>query len=126
MGWQSWLVLAFVGPWGLLASPCHATPAALCISLALAILVLMARAATPLAAVTGGLLCAVLTLGWTPWYHSAPPALITLFVLTWAATRFGRARKQQLGVAETKRGRNGAQDAASLGAPGLAGPRYAW
>ena len=120
MGWQSWLVLAFVVPWCLLATLRHATPAALCISLALAILVLMARAATPLAAVTGGLLCAILTLGWTPWYHSALPSLITLFVLTWAATRFGRARKQQLGVAEDKRGRNAAQVAANLGVAGLA------
>jgi uncharacterized protein (TIGR00297 family) len=90
------------------------------ISLTLAILVLIARAATPLAALTGGVLCAVLTLGWSPWYHSALPALVTLFVLTWAATRFGRAKKQQLGVAEGKHGRNAAQVAANLGAAGLA------
>jgi uncharacterized protein (TIGR00297 family) len=98
----------------------HATPTALGISLTLAILVLIARAATPLAALTGGVLCAVLTLGWSPWYHSALPALVTLFVLTWAATRFGRAKKQQLGVAEGKHGRNAAQVAANLGAAGLA------
>jgi uncharacterized protein (TIGR00297 family) len=118
--WQSWLVLATVAPWCALAALRHATPTAFGISLTLAILVLMARAATPLAALTGGVLCAVLTLGWSPWYHSALPALVTLFVLTWAATRFGRASKQQLGVAEDKRGRNAAQVAANLGAAGLA------
>jgi uncharacterized protein (TIGR00297 family) len=118
--WQSWMVLAAVVPWCALATLCHATPTALGISLTLALLVLVARAATPLAAVTGGVLCAVLTLGWSPWYHSALPALITLFVLTWGATRFGRARKLQLGVAEDKRGRNAAQVAANLGVAGLA------
>jgi len=120
MGWQSWLVLAFVVPWCLLATLRYATPTALGISLTLALLVLVARAATPLAAITGGVLCAVLTLGWSPWYHSGLPALITLFVLTWAATRFGRARKLQLAVAEDKRGRNAAQVAANLGVAGLA------
>jgi uncharacterized protein (TIGR00297 family) len=118
--WQSWMVLAAVVPWCALATLRHATPTALGISLTLALLVLVARAATPLAAVTGGVLCAVLTLGWSPWYHSALPALITLFVLTWGATRFGRARKLQLGVAEDKRGRNAAQVAANLGVAGLA------
>jgi uncharacterized membrane protein len=112
--------VAAVAPWCALAALRHATPTAFGISLTLAILVLIARAATPLAALTGGVLCAVLTLGWSPWYHSALPALVTLFVLTWAATRFGRARKQQLGVAEDKRGRNAAQVAANLGAAGLA------
>jgi uncharacterized protein (TIGR00297 family) len=118
--WQSWLVVAAVVPWCALAALRHATLTAFGISLTLAILVLIARAATSLAALTGGVLCAVLTLGWSPWYHSALPALVTLFVLTWAATRFGRARKQQLGVAEDKRGRNAAQVAANLGAAGLA------
>jgi uncharacterized protein (TIGR00297 family) len=118
--WQSWLVVAAVAPWCALAALGHATPTAFGISLTLAILVLLARAATPLAALTGGLLCAVLTLGWSPWYHSALPALVTLFVLTWTATRFGRAKKQQLGVAEDKRGRNAAQVAANLGVAGLA------
>jgi uncharacterized protein (TIGR00297 family) len=118
--WQSWLVVAAVVPWCALAALRHGTATAFGISLALVLLVLIARAATPLAALTGGILCAVLTLGWSPWYHSALPSLMTLFVLTWGATRFGRARKQQLGVAEDKRGRNTAQVAANLGAAGLA------
>ena len=60
-----------------------------------------------------------LTLGTSSWYHSALPALLALFVLTFAATRFGRGKKQQLGVAEDKRGRNAAQVAANLGVAGL-------
>ncbi len=69
MRWQSWLVLAAVVPWCAIAALRYATAAwngatqtALGISLALALLVLLARAATPLAAVTGGVLTAVLTL----------------------------------------------------------------
>jgi uncharacterized protein (TIGR00297 family) len=127
MRWQSWLVLAAVLPWCAIASLRYAmatwnagTRIALAISLGLALLVLLARAATPLAALTGGVITAALTLGQSPWYRSALPALIALFVLTWTATRFGRGQKQRLGVAEDKRGRNAAQVAANLGIAGLA------
>jgi uncharacterized protein (TIGR00297 family) len=131
MRWQSWLVLAAVVPWCAIAALRYvvrpqdgevwtgATPTALGISLVLALLVFLARAATPPAAVTGGVITAVLTLGVSPWHRSGLPALLSLFVLTFAATRFGRARKQQLGVAEDKRGRNAAQVAANLGVAGL-------
>lgn len=133
MQWQSWLVLAAVVPWCAVAALRYvtttgsshgktwsgATAIALGISVILGLLVFLARAATPLAAVTGGLITAVLTLGASPWYQSGLPALLTLFVLTFAATRFGRGRKQQLGVAEDKRGRNAAQVAANLGTAGL-------
>jgi uncharacterized protein (TIGR00297 family) len=126
MRWQSWLVLAAVVPGCAIAAlryamtyPAGPTRTALGISLALALLVFLARAATPLAAVTGGVITAVLTLGMSPWYHSALPALLALFVLTFAATRFGRGKKQQLGVAEDERGRNAAQVAANLGVAGL-------
>jgi uncharacterized protein (TIGR00297 family) len=135
MGWQSWLVLAVVVPWSAFTVVYYvftgwshsldakgwagATATALAISAGLALLVFLARAATSLAAVTGGIITAVLTLGNSLWYRSALPALLTLFVLTFAATRFGRGRKQQLGVAEDKRGRNAAQVAANLGAAGL-------
>ena len=50
---------------------------------------------------------------------SALSPLLALFLLTWAATRFDRSRKQSLGVAEDKRGRNAAQVAANLGVAGL-------
>ena len=131
MRWQSWLVLAAVVPWCAVAALRHATAVwtgatqtALAISVGFALLVWMARAATPLAALTGGVITAVLTLAPHPelssWYHSALPALLVLFLLTFSATRFGRGKKQQLGVAEDKRGRNAAQVAANLGVAGLA------
>jgi uncharacterized protein (TIGR00297 family) len=127
---QSWLVLAAVVPWCAVAALRHATAVwngatqtALGISLGLALLVFLARAATRLAALTGGVITAVLTLAplseLSSWYHSALPPLLALFLLTFSATRFGRARKQQLGVAEDKRGRNAAQVAANLGVAGL-------
>jgi uncharacterized protein (TIGR00297 family) len=132
MRWQSWLVLAAVVPWCAVAALRHATAVwngatqtALGISLGLALLVFLARAATPLAALTGGLITAVLTLaplpasGLTSWYHSALPPLLALFLLTFSATRFGRGKKQRLGVAEDKHGRNAAQVAANLGVAGL-------
>ena len=65
---------------------------------------MVARAATPLAALMGGLLTAVLTLapGSARFYQDLPvplrtPAASTLFLLTWAATRFDRSRKQSAG-----------------------------
>jgi uncharacterized protein (TIGR00297 family) len=125
--WQSWLVLAIVSPWCAVsalrysvASWSGTTQIAIGISLGFALLVLLARAATPAGALTGGIITAVLTLGGPVWYRSALPALLALFVLTWCATRFGRAKKQGLGVAEDTRGRNAAQIAANLGVAGLA------
>ena len=90
------------------------------LSLALALLVFLARAATLAAALTGGVLTAVVTLGLSPWYQSGLPSLLALFVLTWTATRFGRGKKERLGVAEDKRGRNAAQVTANLGVAALA------
>jgi uncharacterized protein (TIGR00297 family) len=130
MRWQSWLVLAAVVPWCAIAALRHATAVwngatqtAVGISLGLALLVFLARAATPLAALTGGVITAVLTLAprseVSSWYHSALPPLLALFLLTFSATRFGRAKKQRLGVAEDKHGRNAAQVAANLGVAGL-------
>jgi uncharacterized protein (TIGR00297 family) len=130
MRWQSWLVLAAVVPWCAVAALRHATAVwngatqtALGISLGFGLLVFLARAATPLAALTGGVITAVLTLAPLPqlssWYHSALPALLALFLFTFSATRFGRGEKQRLGVAEDKRGRNAAQVAANLGVAGL-------
>ncbi len=132
MRWQSWLVLAAVVPWCTIAALRHAitawtttTQIALAISLGFALLVFLARAATPLAALTGGVITAVLTLaplrasGTSSWYHSALPPLLALFLVTFAATRFGRGKKQRLGVAEDSHGRKAAQVAANLGVAGL-------
>jgi uncharacterized protein (TIGR00297 family) len=87
---------------------------------ALALLVWRARAATAGGALTGGLLmgCFCLT---TPGWHSSAWALLTMLALTLTATRIGRARKQQLGTAESDHGRAAAQVAANLGVAALAG-----
>jgi len=125
--WQSWLVLAAVAPWCALAtlqSPWNrSTQTGLGISLGLGLLVWLARAATPLAALTGALITAVLSLAplsSSGLFHSALPPLLALFVLTFSATKFGRSKKEQLGVAEDKHGRNAAQVAANLGVAGMA------
>jgi uncharacterized protein (TIGR00297 family) len=90
------------------------------ISMALAVLVLAARAATPAAALTGALFAAALWLE-TPGPHTALWPLLALLVLTFSATRFGRRRKEALGLAEARRGRTASQVAANLGAAVLAG-----
>ena len=52
--------------------------------------------------------------------------LLTLFLLTMLATRWGYARKQQMGVAERGRGRTASQVAANLGAAALCALPAIW
>jgi uncharacterized protein (TIGR00297 family) len=95
----------------------------LTVSAGFALLVWLLRSATGAAAALGGLICMNLLLGQargTGWQQTAMPALLTLFVLTFAATRFGRARKERMGVAEAGGGRRAAsQIIANLGVAGL-------
>ena len=93
---------------------------ALGISIAFAALVFAMRAATLGAAITGGIFTCALCLQ-TPGWHTALWPLLALFLLTHAATRFGRSRKEQLGIAEGNRGRTASQVAANLGVGVLAG-----
>ena len=93
---------------------------ALGISIAFAALVFAMRAATLGAAITGGIFTCALCLQ-TPGWHTALWPLLVLFLLTHAATRFGRSRKEQLGIAEAQRGRTASQVAANLGVAVLAG-----
>lgn len=130
--WQSQLVLLatvpFAGCWAaLILLSVFATSGmywiawtALGISIAFAALVFAMRAATLGAALTGGIFTCALYLQ-TPGWHTALWPLLALFLLTHAATRFGRARKEQLGIAERKRGRTASQVAANLGIAVLAG-----
>jgi uncharacterized protein (TIGR00297 family) len=86
----------------------------------------MLRAATPAAALTGGLFAAIFYL-WTPGWHTLLWPLLALFLLTFAATRFGRRRKGVMGLAEEKRGRTASQVVANLGAAVIAAiPLRAW
>jgi uncharacterized membrane protein len=82
------------------------------------------KAATPLAAACGGLICLLITQH-TAWeggssiVDSGLTPLILLFVLTFEATRLGRERMATVGVAENRKGRNAAQVIANLGIAGL-------
>lgn len=85
----------------------------------LAALVWKFRAATPGGAVTGGLITAAFYLA-APGWRTALWPLIALLLLTLTATRFGRTRKENLGVAEDRHGRTASQVAANLGIAALA------
>jgi uncharacterized protein (TIGR00297 family) len=128
--WQSQLVLLLVVPlagcfvvvesvqlWPFYPARVAQT---LAIGAAFALMVWLLRAATPAAALTGGLFTASLYF-WTPGWRTLLWPLIALLLLTFAATRFGRRRKEALGVAEGKRGRVASQVAANLGAAVLCG-----
>jgi uncharacterized protein (TIGR00297 family) len=54
-----------------------------------------------------------------PAFYSAIPALIALFVMTFAATKYGRLRKEVKGLAEARRGRRASQIVANLGVAAL-------
>ena len=87
--------------------------ASIAISLAFAVVAWRLKAATPAAAACGGIICLLLTI-WPRRPGLAP--LIALFVLTYAATRAGRRRKAEAGLAESRRGRTISQVIANLGA----------
>ena len=90
------------------------------ISLTFALIVWRLRAATPVSSLCGGLICFLVTLGTSTYrntspLHTALTPLIVLFVLTFAATRAGRGQKALAGLAESRKGRRGAQVIANLG-----------
>ena len=88
------------------------------VSTVFALLVWGLKAATGPASALGGVLCLCFLMqritgdGWT---MTGLPELIALFVITFAATRFGRGKKEAFGPAEARRGRRAAQIAANLG-----------
>jgi uncharacterized protein (TIGR00297 family) len=96
-------------------------------SLAFAVVVWLLRSATLPAAGVGFLVCSILArvpTAWTgfdplPIYRPAIPALVVLFVLTFAATRFGRMKKESRGMAEARSGRRASQIVANLGVAAL-------
>lgn len=79
-----------------------------------AVLTWAMRSATASAAAMGMLICVVCARD-----PGALTALVTMFVLTFLATRFGRRRKESRGVAESRRGRRASQVVANLGVAGL-------
>ena len=132
LGWQSrWLLatILLLSSAGLLARLLPAlTPASaegLAICAAFGLLVWLLRAATPLAALTGLLLTSCLYLSTVEqpnggWFHTALLPGLALFILAFVATRFRRGQKEQIGVAESRRGRGASQVAANMGVAALA------
>lgn len=112
-----WLTLAAGQAW---QTQSDAVLLAAAISLGFVALVWRLRAATAGGALTGGIIAAALFLQ-TPGWHTALWPLLVLVALTFAATRFGRRRKEEMGVAEGRRGRRASQVAANLGVAALAG-----
>jgi uncharacterized protein (TIGR00297 family) len=95
-------VTAFPGAWTL----------AVVLTLAFTLLARGMRGVTNSGALVGAVVCLVLYLGAGP---GAFAALITVFALTWLATRLGYQRKQRLGIAERREGRKASQVLANLG-----------
>ena len=93
---------------------------------ALAVLASLLRSVTPSAAVTGAVLSFSLYLSTLssnrPSIRTSLAPLLTLFVLTYLATRFHRDGKARMGNAEAKTGRNAAQVAANIGVASLVVP----
>ena len=92
-------------------------------SVVFALIVLGLRAATPVAAAFGGMICLILLWGTaSPHYgvmRSSLAPLILLFVLTFVSTRAGHRIKAKTGSAEKRTGRNAAQVTANLAVAAL-------
>ncbi len=89
-------------------------------SFGFAVLVWAMRSATLQAAGVGLLVCLILarpSVSGTTW--GAIAALVVMFALTFAATRFGRASKESRGLAEARSGRRASQVVANLGVAAL-------
>jgi uncharacterized protein (TIGR00297 family) len=81
------------------------------------------RGVTTAGAAVGGVVCFLLMLA-ASWGGFA--VLCTVFMMTWVATRVGYRRKQQLGSAERRGGRNAGQVLANLGISAVAALFYIW
>jgi uncharacterized protein (TIGR00297 family) len=127
--WQSQLLLLIVVPVSCMwiffqtvdawerRSPILLQTVGICIAFGL--IVWLTRAGTTPAVFTGTLMTACLYLR-TPGWRTALWPLLAMLVLTLAATRCGRSRKQELGLAESRSGRSASQVAANLGIAALA------
>ncbi|MGA3046089.1 MAG: DUF92 domain-containing protein [Terracidiphilus sp.] len=129
LAWQSKLVLLAVLPVAAIdvVLQCHFfvrnQPSiaiwTLGLSLLLGLVVLKLRAATPAAAATGlvitaSLMFSTVTFPYQPW-HTAMVPVLAVSLLAYFATKLGRAKKERLGTAESRKGRAASQVAANLG-----------
>jgi uncharacterized protein (TIGR00297 family) len=91
------------------------------ITLAFAAFGRLVRGVTTSGAVAGAIVCFALLMG-AGWAGFG--ALCAVFALTWAATRFGYARKLRLGTAEPRGGRTASQVIANLGVSAVCAVAY--
>jgi uncharacterized protein (TIGR00297 family) len=127
--WQSQLVLAvatlpvaaslLAQSMGLCGFPPMFLVSGLVIGAGFGLLVWALRAATVGAAFTGALFTVAYAYA-APGIRSILWPVLALFVVTFAATRYGRARKEELQLAEERTGRSASQVAANLGTAALA------
>jgi uncharacterized protein (TIGR00297 family) len=117
----AWIVFALVllGLLGVIALrlPFIRLAAAILVTLAFAVLARSLGGVTATGAAAGFLVTALLLLssGWAMFF-----AVLLVFALTLAATRFGRRRKQRLTIAEPAGGRDGTQVLANVGIAAMA------
>lgn len=93
------------------------------VTLAFATLAWVLRGVTTSGAVAGGAICFVL---YAYAGAGAFAALVSVFVLTWFATRLGYRRKLTLGVAERRDGRKASQVLANLAVAGFSAGLFWW
>jgi uncharacterized protein (TIGR00297 family) len=89
------------------------------LSLLLGLVALKLRSATPGGAAAGGAITAsmmfsTVSFPYLPWQTALVPVFAVLLLASFA-TRIGRGRKEKLGTAESRRGREASQVAANLG-----------
>ena len=99
------------------------------LGLVFALIAFNLRAADAAGAAAGAILTADLmfsttTFPYEPWLTALVPVL-ALFLLSFAATRLGKEKKERLGVAERRQGRSAAQVAANLGVATLVSNQFA-
>lgn len=101
--------------------PPHTIETALGVTVIFAIVARIVRGVSLSGAIAGAVVSFVL-------YACAGPgaflALISVFVLTWIATRFGYSKKQKLGSAESREGRNARQVLANLSIAAICAALY--
>jgi uncharacterized protein (TIGR00297 family) len=137
--WQSKLVLLLVLPFAAAGDVLQAhwfglnftavTIWALGLSILFGVVVYRMQAATSGAAFAGAVITASLMFStavypYRPWFTALVPVLV-VFLLSDAATRLGREKKERLGTAEQRHGRTAAQVAANLGAAALVSDGFA-
>src|SRR5690349_15262666 len=99
-------------PGTVLVQPAGKVAAFAALTVVFAALGKVVRGVTAGGAIAGGAVCFALL--WAAGLAGFA-GLLTVFVLTWVATRFGYKHKQRLGTAEARSGRNALQVLANLG-----------